>query len=84
MKKAAAKPNIVKIARIENDNLYCVTSPAIKAMPIRLPSCCNVFRKPDAVPDLSVGADPRMAANNVDINIPLPADIKIMAGSMIW
>ena len=41
-----------------------------------------VFKIPDALPDLSVGADPKIAANKVDIKIPLPADIKIKPGKI--
>lgn len=55
---------------------------ATKAIPIKLPNCCKVFKNPEAMPDFSVGAEPKMAANMVDIKTPLPAEIRIMAGKI--
>lgn len=81
-KKAEIRPAKAAKAKILKENLYFKTIVAIRAIPIKLPSCCNVFKMPEALPDFSVGAEPKMAANITVIKIPLPAAIKIKPGNI--
>jgi len=72
----AVKVNTVK------DNRYLKVIAATRAMPIRPPNCCKVFKIPEALPDFSVGAEPKIAAKITVIKTPLPAEIKTMPGSI--